>query len=129
MKKILNSIQMTNKIKKLVKSKSLNLSIRVFQINSLMIIKIKMIIIRNLIKKQRNLLPLTRVNLIQAIRKIIIIGDGANKTSERSQKKKKLLKRRSNGQLLMLNLMFKPNKKKKKVLKALITNLKKIKKR
>ncbi len=127
MKKILNSIQMTNKIKKLVKSKSLNLSIRVFQINSLMIIKIKMIIIRNLIKKQRNLLPLTRVNLIQAIRKIIIIGDGANKTSERSQKKKKLLKRRSNGQLLMLNLMFKPNKKKKK--KVLITNLKKIKKR
>jgi len=129
MKKILNSIQMTNKIKKLVKSKSLNLSIRVFQINSLMIIKIKMIIIRNLIKKQRNLLPLTRVNLIQAIRKIIIIGDGANKTSERSQKKKKLLKRRSNGQLLMLNLMFKPNKKKKMVLRALITNLKKIKKR
>ena len=120
---------MTNKIKKLVKSKSLNLSIRVFQINSLMIIKIKMIIIRNLIKKQRNLLPLTRVNLIQAIRKIIIIGDGANKTSERSQKKKKLLKRRSNGQLLMLNLMFKPNKKKKMVLRALITNLKKIKKR
>lgn len=128
MKKILNSIQMTNKIKKLVKSKSLNLSIRVFQINSLMIIKIKMIIIRNLIKKQINLRPLTTVNLIQAIRKIIIIGDGANKTSERSQKKKKLLKRRSNGQLLMLNLMFKPNKK-KKVLKALITNLKKIKKR
>lgn len=128
MKKILNSIQMTNKIKKLVKSKSLNLSIRVFQINSLMIIKIKMIIIRNLIKKQRNLLPLKRVNLIQAIRKIIIIGDGANKTSVRSQKKKKLLKRRSTGQLLMLNLMFKPNKK-NKFLKALITNLKKIKKR
>ena len=128
MKKILNSIQMTNKIKKLVKSKSLNLSIRVFQINSLMIIKIKMIIIRNLIKKQRNLLPLTRVNLIQAIRKIIIIGDGANKTSVRSQKKKKLLKRISNGQLSMLSLRFKPNKK-KTVLGALIKNLKKIKKR
>jgi hypothetical protein len=93
-----------------------------------MIIKIKMIIIRNLIKKQRNLLPLTRVNLIQAIRKIIIIGDGANKTSVRSQKKKKLLKRISNGQLSMLSLRFKPNKK-KTVLGALIKNLKKIKKR